>query len=161
MTERILVLGANGQIGRELVEELRKIYGDDGVIASDVRDADADFKSKGPFEKLDVLDGVSVSGVIGANKITQVYHLAAMLSATAEQKIKFAWKLNKDGLINLHDIAKEKKIKLFCPSSIAEFGPSSPKKNTPQHTVAEPTTVYGISKLARALVRILFSEIRR
>jgi len=148
MAERILVLGANGQIGRELVEELRKIYGDEGVTASDVKDADADFKSKGPFEKLDVLDSVSVSSVINANKITQVYHLAAMLSATAEQKINQAWKLNMDGLLNLLDIAKEKKLKLFWPSSIAVFGPSSPKKNTPQHAVAEPTTVYGISKLA-------------
>jgi len=148
MSETILVLGANGQIGSELVEELRNIYGSEEVIATDVKDASADFKSKGPFIKVDVLDGTTVFDVIHKNTVTQVYHLAALLSATAEQKVKAAWKLNMDGLINLLDIAVQEKIKLFWPSSIAVFGPTTPRKNTPQWTVMEPSTIYGISKLA-------------
>src|SRR4051812_40444533 len=148
MSETILVLGANGQIGSELVEELRNIYGSDEVIATDVKDASADFKSKGPFLKVDVLDGNMVFDVIHKNTVTQVYHLAALLSATAEQKVKAAWKLNMDGLINLLDIAVQEKIKLFWPSSIAVFGPTTPRQNTPQWTVMEPSTIYGISKLA-------------
>ncbi len=148
MTETILVIGANGQIGSELVEKLREDYGSDRIIATDVKDAGADLKSKGPFVKMDVLDATAVQEVIRKNKVTQVYHLAAMLSAVAEQKPKAAWKLNMDGLLNLLDIAKEEKLKLFWPSSIAVFGPTTPRRNTPQHTMMEPTTVYGISKLA-------------
>lgn len=147
MNDTILVLGANGQIGRELVEELRKSY-HDNVIAADIKAADAEFQAKGPFFQLDVLDAKAVYELTHSHKVTQVYHLAALLSATAEQKIKAAWKLNMDGLLNLLDIARDEKLKLFWPSSIAVFGPSTPKKNTPQHTITEPTTVYGISKLA-------------
>lgn len=148
MKETILILGANGQIGTELTEELRKNLGAERVIASDIKEAGAELKSAGPFFKLDVLDGESVHSVIRKNKVTQVYLLAALLSATAEQKIKSAWKLNMDGLINLLDIARQENLKLFWPSSIAVFGPTTPRRNTPQHTVMEPTTVYGISKLA-------------
>jgi nucleoside-diphosphate-sugar epimerase len=148
MTDKILVIGARGQIGTELVEELRRTYGSSNVIATDVKDADVDFLSKGPFLKMDVLDSKGVYDSIRKNKITQVYLLAALLSATAEHKIKAAWKLNMEGLISLLDIAKEEKLKLFWPSSIAVFGPSTPRINTPQHTVMEPTTIYGISKLA-------------
>jgi nucleoside-diphosphate-sugar epimerase len=148
MTDKILVIGARGQIGTELVEELRRTYGSNNVIATDVKDADVDFLSKGPFLKMDVLDSKGVYDSIRKNKITQVYLLAALLSATAEHKIKAAWKLNMEGLISLLDIAKEEKLKFFWPSSIAVFGPSTPRVNTPQHTVMEPTTIYGISKLA-------------
>jgi nucleoside-diphosphate-sugar epimerase len=148
MTETILVIGSNGQIGSELVDTLRGNYGDQRVIASDIKDADAEMKSQGPFVKMDALDAKQVFEMIKKNKVTQVYMLAAMLSATAEQKIKLAWKLNMEGLINMLDIAKEEKLKLFWPSSIAVFGPTTPRRNTPQHTIMEPTTVYGISKLA-------------
>ena len=148
MTETILVIGSNGQIGSELVEKLREDYGASRVFASDVKEADADSKSRGPFIQMDVLDSKQVYEAVKKNNVTQVYMLAALLSATAEQKIKAAWKLNMDGLLNLLDIAKEEKLKLFWPSSIAVFGPTTPRRNTPQHTVMEPTTVYGISKLA-------------
>jgi nucleoside-diphosphate-sugar epimerase len=148
MTETILVIGSNGQIGSELVETLREEYGDQRVIASDIKAADAEMKSQGPFVQMDALDSKQVYDVIKKNKVTQVYLLAAMLSATAEQKVKLAWKLNMEGLINMLDIAKEEKLKLFWPSSIAVFGPTTPRRNTPQHTTMEPTTVYGISKLA-------------
>jgi len=148
MTETILVIGSNGQIGSELVETLREEYGDQRVIASDIKEADAETKSQGPFVKMDALDSKQVFDVIKKNKVTQVYMLAAMLSATAEQKVKLAWKLNMEGLINMLDIAKDEKLKLFWPSSIAVFGPTTPRRNTPQHTIMEPTTVYGISKLA-------------
>ena len=148
MTETILVIGSNGQIGSELVDTLRKDYGGNRVIASDIKDAGAETKSHGPFVQMDVLDSKKVFEVIKQNKVKQVYMLAAMLSATAEQKVKLAWKLNMEGLINLLDIAKEEKLKLFWPSSIAVFGPTTPRRNTPQHTIMEPSTVYGISKLA-------------
>jgi nucleoside-diphosphate-sugar epimerase len=148
MKDTILLIGANGQIGSELVEELRNIYGSANVIATDVKDADEDFKAKGPFIKMDVLDTAFVYDTIRKNKITQVYLLAALLSATAEQKVKAAWKLNMESLITLLDIAKEEKLKLFWPSSIAVFGSSTPPFKTPQHTTTEPSTVYGISKLA-------------
>jgi nucleoside-diphosphate-sugar epimerase len=154
MSEKILVIGSNGQIGSELVEELRTMYGSDNVIATDVKEPQpqtSNPKSQtttGPFMKMDVLDTPSVHDLIRTHKITQVYLLAALLSATAEQKIKSAWRLNMDGLINLLDIAREEKFRLFWPSSIAVFGPTTPPTNTPQHTIMEPTTVYGISKLA-------------
>ncbi|MCX6274982.1 MAG: NAD-dependent epimerase/dehydratase family protein [Bacteroidetes bacterium] len=148
MTETILVIGSNGQIGSELVEKLREDYGSNRVIASDVREADADTKARGPFIQMDALDSKQVFDAVKKNNVTQIYMLAAMLSATAEQKIKLAWKLNMDGLLNFLDIAKEEKLKLFWPSSIAVFGPTTPRRNTPQHTIMEPSTVYGISKLA-------------
>jgi nucleoside-diphosphate-sugar epimerase len=148
MKESILVIGAGGQIGMELVEELRRIYGDANVIATDIKDTHKELLSAGPFYQLDVLDTAGVSGIIKKHNVKQVYLLAALLSATAEQKIKSAWKLNMEGLIGLLDIATEEKIKLFWPSSIAVFGPTTPKINTPQFTVTEPTTIYGISKLA-------------
>lgn len=146
--ESILVIGANGQIGSELVEELRRIYGSSRVIATDIKEPSADLKNGGPFVQLDVLDFPKVKEIISKNHVTQVYLLAALLSATAEQKIKSAWKLNMEGLLGLLEIAREDKFKLFWPSSIAVFGPNTPKQLTPQHTITEPSTVYGISKLA-------------
>ncbi len=147
MKESVLVIGANGQIGSELVEELRKIYGDSSVIATDIKPASAESLHQGPFEQLDVLDFARTREIISKYKVKQVYLLAALLSATAEQKMKSAWRLNTESILGLLDIAKEEKLKLFWPSSIAVFGPTTPKQNTPQHTVTEPTTVYGISKL--------------
>jgi nucleoside-diphosphate-sugar epimerase len=146
--ESILVIGSNGQIGSELVEELRRIYGSSQVIATDIKEPSADVKNGGPFVQLDVLDFPKLFDLIQKNKITQVYLLAALLSATAEQKIKSAWKLNMEGLLGLLDMARQEKFKLFWPSSIAIFGPNTPKQLTPQFTITEPSTVYGISKLA-------------
>ena len=148
-TERTLVLGSAGQIGTDLVEELRGIYGSDNVIATDIKDQPADFKAKGPFYLADVLDAQQVYDLIKKNNVKQVYLLAALLSAVAEQKPKAAWKLNMDGLFVMLDYCKENTgIKLFWPSSIAVFGPTTPRKLTPQQTIMEPSTVYGISKQA-------------
>ncbi|TAH41145.1 MAG: NAD-dependent epimerase/dehydratase family protein [Bacteroidetes bacterium] len=146
--ESILVIGANGQIGSELVEELRRIYGSSNVIATDIKEPSTEVKNGGPFFQLDVLDFPKVHELIRKNNVSQVYLLAALLSATAEQKIKSAWKLNMEGLLGLLELAREEKFKLFWPSSIAVFGSNTPKKQTPQFTITEPSTVYGISKLA-------------
>jgi nucleoside-diphosphate-sugar epimerase len=143
--EKILVLGSGGQIGTELVDALRKLSGADNVIASDIKKATSE---SGPFEIIDVLDFNAIHKTVNKHNITQIYLLAALLSATAEQKPKLGWKLNMEGLFNVLDIATEKKLKVFWPSSIAAFGPTTPKQNTPQTTVMEPTTVYGISKQA-------------
>lgn len=146
-TEKILVIGSSGQIGSELVEELRIRFGNDNVVASDIK-APEGIVHKGPFEVLDVLYTAKVVETIEKHGVTQIYLLAALLSATAEQKIKLAWHLNMDGLINLLEICRERKIRMFWPSSIAAFGPNTPRHNTPQYTVMDPTTIYGISKLA-------------
>ncbi len=148
MSETILVIGARGQIGSELVDELRNIYGQSKVIATDIKLPSDEFINSGPFYQLDVLDFPGVLEIIKKNNVKQVYLLAALLSAIAEQKPKSAWKLNMEGLLGLLEIAKDEKIKLFWPSSIAVFGPSTPKENTPQFTITEPSTIYGISKLA-------------
>lgn len=144
-----LVIGAAGQIGTELVIELRNRNGNENVIASDVRDNCPDLLQNGPYFQLDVLDGKAVREFIIREEVKEVYLLAALLSATAEQNPAFAWKLNMEGLFTILDLAKEKHIdKVFWPSSIAVFGPTTPKHNTPQLTIMEPSTVYGISKLA-------------
>ncbi|MBK7853188.1 MAG: NAD-dependent epimerase/dehydratase family protein [Bacteroidetes bacterium] len=148
MKESILVIGAKGQIGSELVEELRRINGSSQVIATDIKEPSPELRDGGPFVQLDVLDFPKVQEVVRKNNVKQVYLLAALLSATAEQKIKSAWKLNMEGLLGTLEMAREEKFKLFWPSSIAVFGPSTPKVNTPQFTITEPSTVYGISKLA-------------
>ena len=143
---RILVIGSLGQVGSELTQALRDKFGTDNVIGSDIR---MDEGSAGPFEVLDVLDLEAMTGIIDKYGITDVYNLAAMLSATAEKNISFAWKLNMDGLFNTLNLAREGKLKkIFWPSSIAVFGPTTPKEDTPQDTIADPNTVYGISKLA-------------
>lgn len=147
--ETILVMGAAGQIGTDLVAELRRQHGGSRVIATDVKDQPGVLSETGPFFQLDVLDARAVSDLIRTHKVREVYLLAALLSATAEQKMKSAWKLNMEGLFNLLDIARELNgLKIFWPSSIAVFGPTTPSENTPQRTVMEPSTVYGISKLA-------------
>ncbi len=147
--EKILITGASGQIGSELTMALRKIYGNDNVYATDLKDAPADVMESGPFHKLDVIDNKALVDFTIQNKITQVYHLAALLSGTAEKKPLFAWDINMKGLLYMLELAKDTGLKkVFWPSSIAVFGPTTPKVNTPQLTVAEPSTVYGISKLA-------------
>lgn len=147
--EKILVIGSSGQIGTELVAELRKNYGNDAVIASDLRKPEEMGAQAGPYEQLDALDKNGLHAVVARHEVTQVYLLAALLSATAEQKPELGWKLNMESLFHVLDLAKEKKIKkLYWPSSIAVFGTTTPRQNTPQYTVIEPTTVYGISKFA-------------
>jgi len=149
MSEKILVIGAAGQIGTELVLTLRQSKGADNVIAADLKEPNEKVLAGGKFVQLNILDESAVRSVINDNRITEVYLLAALLSATAEKNPMFAWKLNMDGLFNILNIAKEGIIKkVFWPSSIAVFGPSSPKENTPQTTIMEPITVYGISKQA-------------
>lgn len=148
MKESILVIGSNGQIGSELVTELRGIYGENRVIATDIKPAHPSIDGTGPFYQVDVLDFQSVGDLIRKHNVKEVYLLAALLSATAEQKIKSAWRLNMEGLLGILELAREQHFRLFWPSSIAVFGPSTPRVNTPQFTVTEPNTVYGISKLA-------------
>jgi nucleoside-diphosphate-sugar epimerase len=149
MSETILIIGASGQIGNELTQEMRVIYGNSNVIASDIREGGEEMMTSGPFEIIDATDKEAVLKVVKKYNVSQVYLLAAMLSVTAEQFPKKAWDLNMNSLLGVLDLAKEKHIKqVFWPSSIAVFGPTTPKENTPQKTIMEPSTVYGISKLA-------------
>ncbi|MCA6435445.1 MAG: NAD-dependent epimerase/dehydratase family protein [Bacteroidetes bacterium] len=147
MKEKILIIGAGGQIGLELTENLSKSYGNDQVIPSDLK-SEGNFANN-PYEQLDALDKDALFKIVKKHGITQVYHLAALLSATGEQNPMFAWKLNMESLFYVLDLAKEKHIqKIYWPSSIAVFGPTTPRENTPQYTVMEPSTIYGISKQA-------------
>ncbi len=147
--ERILVIGCAGQIGSELTLELRKIYGNANVVATDIKPADKEITEGGPFEILDVLDTHRLFGTVSRNKITQIYHLAAILSGNAEKKPIASWHINMESLLNVLELSRELELKkVFWPSSIAVFGPTTPRVNTPQFTVMEPNTVYGISKLA-------------
>jgi len=146
---KTIVIGASGQIGSDLTLELRNRFGNDNVIASDIKNAADDVMSSGPFETLDVMDESGVAAVFKKHDISKVYLLAAMLSGSAEKNPKKAWDLNMKSLLSILDMAKEGLIKkVFWPSSIAVFGPTTPKQNTPQLTIMEPSTVYGISKLA-------------
>src|SRR5690554_1593784 len=148
-TTRILIIGACGQIGSELTLKLREIYGLDNVIASDIRKGEQEVFQTGPFELVDAMNFAQIAGTIDKYQIDEVYLMAALLSATAEKNPAFAWDLNMNSLFHVLNLAKEGKIKkIFWPSSIAVFGPTTPKNNTPQYTVMEPSTVYGISKQA-------------
>jgi len=145
---KILLIGAGGQLGAELTQGLWKIYGQEIVIASDIKDAEGVLK-EGPFEKFDVMERDALKELIRKHDITQIYHLAAMLSAKGEKEPRLAWHLNMESLLFVLEAAQELKLhKVFWPSSIAAFGPSTPKQNTPQETIMDPTTVYGITKLA-------------
>ncbi len=145
--QKILIIGAGGQIGVELTENLSKMYGNENIVTSDIKESES-LKSN-PFEKLDALDKNALFEIVKRHGITQVYHLAALLSATGEQNPAFAWKLNMESLFHVLDLAKEKHIQqIYWPSSIAVFGPTTPGENTPQFTVMEPSTIYGISKQA-------------
>ena len=147
MNTKILIIGACGQIGTELTQKLRSIYGNDNVIASDIRKLNNDIVNNGIFEVVNALDYNQIEHLIEQYQITDVYLMAALLSATAEKNPAFAWDLNMNSLFHVLNLAKAGKIKkIFWPSSIAVFGPTTPRENTPQFTIMEPTTVYGISK---------------
>jgi nucleoside-diphosphate-sugar epimerase len=146
--EKILVIGAGGQLGSELTQGLWKLYKKENVIATDIKDPKG-ILTQGNFEILDVLKQKALFEFIRKNDVTQIYHLAAILSATGEKNPKFAWHLNMDGLVHVLDAAVEFNVqKVYWPSSIAVFGPTTPKDKTPQHTIMDPTTIYGISKQA-------------
>ncbi len=147
--EKILVIGASGQIGVELTLALRKIYGNANVVASDLREENELLKGSGPYVSLDVMNNEMLHVQVIRQGVTQIYLLAAILSATGEKNPGLAWNLNMQSLLNVLNIAREEKLhKIYWPSSIAVFGPTSPKQNCPQQTIIEPTTVYGISKYA-------------
>ena len=149
MKEKILVIGASGQIGVELTLALRKIYGNANVVASDLREENELLKGTGPYVSMDVMNKEMLHVQVIRQNITQIYLLAAILSATGEKNPHLAWSLNMQSLLNVLDIAREENLhKVYWPSSIAVFGPTSPKQNCPQQTIIEPTTVYGISKYA-------------
>lgn len=147
MNTKILIIGACGQIGTELTAKLRETYGVENVIASDIRKLENDVVQNGIFEVVNALDYNQIENLVEKYEITDVYLMAALLSATAEKNPAFAWDLNMNSLFHVLNLAKAGKIKkIFWPSSIAVFGPTTPRDNTPQYTVMEPSTVYGISK---------------
>lgn len=150
MKDTILVIGSSGQIGTELVMDLRSLFGNNQVIASDIRPSSSkELLESGPFEIIDVMNQNRLIEVVKKYNVTQVYLLAALLSATAEKNIELGWSLNMQSLSNVLELARHKHIKkVYWPSSIAVFGPTTPQTFTPQHTVMDPNTVYGISKLA-------------
>ncbi|EKT4545307.1 L-threonine 3-dehydrogenase [Flavobacterium psychrophilum] len=147
METKILIIGACGQIGTELTNKLRTIYGKENVITSDIRKLNTDIVNEGMFEVVNALDYNQIEHLLEKHQITDVYLMAALLSATAEKNPAFAWDLNMNSLFHVLNLAKAGKIKkIFWPSSIAVFGPTTPRENTPQYTIMEPSTVYGISK---------------
>lgn len=151
--KKILITGAMGQLGSELTTALREQYGTDNVIGTDIRRPDESSPLlAGPFEILDVLDGKTMGEIVKKEKVDTIIHLAALLSATAERNPKFAWDINMGGLVNALEVAREFNTQFFTPSSIGAFGPSTPKKNTPQDTIQRPTTIYGVTKVAGELL---------
>ncbi len=146
--DKVLVIGACGQLGSELSHGLGEVFGQENIIAADIADPVPAIEGF-IYERLDVMDAKSLADIVDKHDITQIYHLAAILSAKGEENPKWAWNLNMTGLLNVLELAKEKKLKkIYWPSSIAVFGPGTPVDNTPQHTIMDPNTVYGISKLA-------------
>lgn len=149
MKDTILVIGSSGQIGTELVMKLREMYGNHHVVASDIRPSSEKVMQSGPFEELDIMNEARLHEIVKKHNVTQVYLLAALLSATAEKNIELGWSLNMRSLSNVLDLGREKVIKkIYWPSSIAVFGPNTPQIMTPQYTIMDPSTVYGISKQA-------------
>lgn len=145
---KVLIIGACGQLGTELTDRLRKLKGEDNVIATDLRPEPTQGITHGPYEQLDIMDQSRFHQLMDKYDVKEVYHLAAVLSAKGEQDPQFAWKLNMESLLTVLEAGKEKLKKIYWPSSIAVFGPDTPKVNTPQRTVMNPNTVYGISKQA-------------
>lgn len=149
MKDTILVIGSSGQIGTELVMKLREMYGNNHVVASDIRASSEEVMQSGTFEELDIMNEARLHEIVKKYNVTQVYLLAALLSATAEKNIELGWSLNMRSLSHVLDLGREKVIKkIYWPSSIAVFGPTTPQLMTPQYTIMEPNTVYGISKQA-------------
>ena len=149
MKDTILVIGSSGQIGTELVMKLREMYTNNYVVASDIRTSSVEVMQSGPFEELDIMNETRLHEIVKKYNVTQVYLLAALLSATAEKNIELGWNLNMRSLSHVLDLGREKVIKkIYWPSSIAVFGPTTPQLMTPQYTIMEPNTVYGISKQA-------------
>lgn len=151
--KKILITGAMGQLGSELTTVLRDHYGANNVIGTDIRRPEEGSPLlEGPYELLDVLDGQRMAEIVKNEKVDTIIHLAALLSATAERNPKFAWDINMGGLVNALEVAKENNTSFFTPSSIGAFGPSTPKKNTPQDTIQRPTTIYGVTKVSGELL---------
>ena len=151
--DKILITGSLGQIGSELALELRKRYGDDNVVVSDIRRVEGSMAMEtGPFELLDCTDSNSIANIVKKYKIDTIYHLAAILSANAEKNPQLAWNININGLYNVLEVARELKCSVFTPSSIGAFGPSTPKDGTPQDTIQRPTTMYGVTKVSGELL---------
>jgi len=152
--KKILFTGCGGQIGSELTLAFRNIYGDDNIIASDVSDKiNRELLESGPFVHLDVLDAKAIAETIDKYHIDAVVHLAAILSAVGEKNPQLAWNVNINGTVNIFEVAREKKLeRILVPSSMAVFGPDTPKNNTPQKTVLIPTTMYGVTKVAAELL---------
>ncbi|GIM48099.1 L-threonine 3-dehydrogenase [Collibacillus ludicampi] len=150
--KKILVTGALGQIGSELVMKMRDIYGSEHVIASDIRKNESELVQSGPFEILDVMDAKAMFEIAKKYRVDTIIHLAALLSATAEAKPLLAWNLNMGGLMNALEVARELRCQFFTPSSIGAFGPTTPKDHTPQDTIQRPTTMYGINKVSGELL---------
>ncbi len=153
MKKRILITGSLGQIGTELTKHLRGIYGNDNVVASDMVKKDVpEVTETGAFEVIDVLDSKRLADVVSQYKVNTIVHLAAILSGVGEHKPSLAYNVNLNGLYNVLEIAREKDCQVFTPSSIAVFGPDSPKDQTPQNTIMRPTTMYGVTKVAGELL---------
>ena len=151
--KKIMITGALGQIGTELVVKCRGVYGNDNVLATDIREPEAGSAiADGPFEILDVTDKNKMTEIVESFKPDTLMHMAALLSATAEKNPQFAWDLNMGGLLNALEVAREYDLQFFTPSSIGAFGPSTPKVNTPQVTIQRPTSMYGVNKVAGELL---------
>ena len=149
MAEKIIILGSEGQVGTDLAATLRSVYGKNNVVCSEIKPGDEAKYDLGPYEELNVLERESIKDVFSKHKPTMVYHLAAMLSATAEKYPRKGWDLNMEGMFSIFDACMDHGVKrVFWPSSIAVFGPNTPRIDTPQYCVMDPNTIYGISKLA-------------
>ena len=152
--ERILVTGACGQIGSELTLELRQRYGNDNVVATGRKTQPSEaLRASGPFEFIDVTERETLEEVVNKYDIDTIYHMAALLSAVGEKRPHLAWDVNVNGLYNVLEVARERElVRVFCPSSIAVFGPETPRDHTPQETILRPKTMYGVSKVAGELL---------